>query len=253
MEERKRKYFDMRIIIGLLVVAAGVILLLESLEFGIETRIWDYWPVLVILIGIGRILQPKGSRQIFWGVLLMGIGTLFQLNNLGIIDFWFDDLWPIIIILVGIAILRGRFLRAAIYCFSDDDHNTKKSDLCCEKFSFKRGSVSNDHVDITAILGGGDYNISSKQFKGGKVTAILGGCELDFSNAEIAGDEERVVIDTSVIMGAIEMRVPPEWQVVVQSDPILGAVENKTASPKEPGKKIIIKGSVIMGAIEVKN
>jgi len=39
----------------------------------------------------------------------------------------------------------------------------------------------------------------------------------------------------------------------MQSTPIFGAVEDKTASPKESGKKIIIRGSVIMGAIEVKN
>lgn len=253
MDERKKTYFDMRIVIGLVVVAAGAILLLESLEFGIDIRIWDYWPVLVILIGIGKILQPKGSRQIFWGVLLMGIGTLFQLNNLGIIDFWFDDLWPIVIILVGIAILRGSLFRTAIFCVSDDDSNIKKSDFWGKCFSSKNQPVSDDHVDITAILGGGEYNISSKQFKGGKVTAIMGGCELDFSNAKIAGDEERVVLDNTVIMGAIEMRVPREWQVVIQGSPVLGAVEDKTTSPKEPGKKIIIRGSVIMGAIEIKN
>ncbi len=253
MEEKKRTYFDMRIVIGLVVVAAGVILLLESLEFGIDVHIWDYWPILVILLGLGKILQPKEFRQIFWGVLLIGIGALFQLNNLGIIDFWFDDLWPIIIILVGIAILKGSRFKPVILCFSDKDRNTWKRDSWCGSFSDKKHSVSNGHIDITAILGGGDYNISSKQFKGGKVTAILGGCELDFSNAEIAGDEERVVIDTSVIMGAIEMRVPTDWQVILQGTPIFGAVENKTASPKESGKKIIIRGSVIMGAIEIKN
>ncbi len=253
MEERKKTYFNMKIVIGLVVVAAGVVLLLENLGFGIEIRIWDYWPVPIILIGIGKILQPKGSRQIYWGVLLMGIGTLFQLNNLGIIDFRFDDLWPIIIILVGIAILRGSLFKKATFCVTDDGRNKWKSDSWCKCFSSKKQPAGNDHIDITTILGGGDYNISSKQFKGGEVTAIMGGCDLDFSKAEIAGDKERVVIDTTVIMGAIEMRVPPGWQVVVQSEPILGAVEDRTVSPKEPGKKIVIKGSVIMGAIEIKN
>jgi predicted membrane protein len=235
------------------VVAAGAILLLDSLELGIDINIWDYWPVLVILIGIGKILQPKEFRQIFWGVLLIGIGALFQLNNLGIIDFWFDDLWPLLIILVGIAILKGSCFKPVILCFSDKDRKKWKRDSWCWNFSDKKHSVSNGHINITAILGGGDYNISSKQFKGGHVTVFMGGCELDFSNAEIAGDKEKVVIDTSVIMGAIEMRIPTDWQVVLQSTPIFGAVDNKTASPKESGKKIIIRGSVIMGAIEIKN
>ena len=90
-----------------------------------------------ILIGIGKILQPKGFRQIFGGVVLMGIGTLFQLNNLGIIDFWFDDLWPFIIILVGIAILRSSFFMTGIFCVSDDDRIIEKSGSWCRCFSSK--------------------------------------------------------------------------------------------------------------------
>jgi predicted membrane protein len=253
MDNKARTYFDMRIVVGLVVVAAGVVLLLESLDFGIDVHIWDYWPILVILVGLGKIMKPKAFRQVFWGVVLIGIGALFQLNNLGIIEFWFDDLWPILIILIGFVIIRGSHFKPIIFCFSDKNHHRWKHDSWGGIFSDKKQSVHNGHINISAILGSGEYNISSKQFKGGSVTAIMGGCELDFSNAEIAGDDEKVVIDASVIMGAIEMRIPTDWKVVLQGTPILGAVENKTASPEDSGKKVIIRGSVIMGAIEIKN
>ncbi len=48
------------------------------------------------------------SREIFWGILLVGFGVLFLLRNFGFVDFsWYQlrTLWPLIIILVGIAIL----------------------------------------------------------------------------------------------------------------------------------------------------
>ncbi|NCU32140.1 MAG: hypothetical protein EOM23_04235 [Candidatus Moranbacteria bacterium] len=48
------------------------------------------------------------SKDIFWGVLLVGIGVLFLLRNFDIIHFdWYQirRLWPLLIILLGIAIL----------------------------------------------------------------------------------------------------------------------------------------------------
>jgi hypothetical protein len=48
------------------------------------------------------------SKDIFWGVLLVGVGVLFLLRNFDIISFnWYHlrELWPLLIILLGIAIL----------------------------------------------------------------------------------------------------------------------------------------------------
>jgi hypothetical protein len=48
------------------------------------------------------------SKDIFWGVLLIGFGVLFLLRNFDIISFnWYHlrELWPLLIILLGIAIL----------------------------------------------------------------------------------------------------------------------------------------------------
>lgn len=48
------------------------------------------------------------SKEIFWGILLVGFGVLFLLRNFGFVDFsWYQlrMLWPLVIILVGIAIL----------------------------------------------------------------------------------------------------------------------------------------------------
>jgi hypothetical protein len=50
-------------------------------------------------------------RHLFWGVLLIAIGMLFVLNNLGVISFsWYSvwRLWPLILIIWGISILPMR-------------------------------------------------------------------------------------------------------------------------------------------------
>ncbi len=50
-------------------------------------------------------------RHVFWALILIAIGTLFMLNNFGVLEFGFRhlwSLWPLILILWGISILPIR-------------------------------------------------------------------------------------------------------------------------------------------------
>ncbi len=234
MEQERKRYFDVRIVIGLLIVAAGAVLLLDSLGIGIAIDVWDYWPVILIVIGLGKLLSPRDSRGIFWGIAITAVGVLFLLSNLGYIDFWFDDLWPIILILIGFEVLRGGFFRHRIAAGHPDSRD-----------------IDNEYIDVSVVLGGVEYNFVNKKLKGGRASAIMGGCEIDLRNAEMESDS--MVLETSAVMGGIEIRVPDHWQVVMKGSPIMGAMEDKTRPSGEPVKRLIIKGSAIMGAVEVKS
>ena len=250
MDKKKRGYFNVRTVIGLLIIAAGILLLLKSLGIGSDYNVGDFWPVILIVIGLGKILQPKEHRQLYWGLVITAIGTLFLLNNLAYIQFWFDDLWPFLIILLGIEILRCGVFKHKINltcCFHDKGKHHFKS----WKGISNSNNVDKDYVDISVILGGGEYKFTNKQLKGGSVSIIMGGCDLDFRNADM--EKEEMALEVSSIMGGVDIRVPTHWQVVVQGSPILGSVEDKTTKPENPTKKMIINGSAIMGGIEVKN
>lgn len=251
MTERQRRKFNAGILVGLAVIIAGAIMLLENLDMGFGIHALDYWPVILILIGLGKILDCRKPGCIYWGLVFIGIGTLFQLNNLGIINFWFDDLWPILIILAGIAIIRGSFWKHG-YCGSKTHHHYHWKHECRDgAFHSRKDTLTDDHIDISTVLGGGEYKISNKQFKGGRIDAVMSGCELDFTSAEMEGN--RIELEISVVMGSVEMRVPTHWEVVMEGSPVLGSMENKTTAPVEIGKKFVIKGSCVMGSIEVRN
>ena len=250
MHKKTRSFFNTRIVVGLLIIAAGILLLLKSLGIGSDYNVGDFWPVILIVIGLGKILQPKQHRQLYRGLVITAIGTLFLLNNLAYIHFWFDDLWPILLILLGIEILRCGFFKH------------KFNLTCCingkGKHHFKNwkgisnsNNVDKDIVDISVILGGGEYKFTNKQLKGGSVATIMGGCDLDFRNADM--EKEEMVLEISSIMGGVDIQVPSHWEVVVQGSPILGSVEDKTGKQENPTKKLIVNGSAIMGGIEVKN
>ncbi|MEN8154819.1 MAG: DUF5668 domain-containing protein [Acidobacteriota bacterium] len=242
MEEKKKFVFDTRVIVGILIIAAGVILLMGTLGYDIDFNIWDFWPVILIAIGLKKIVSPQQSGEMLWGFFLLALGVLFQLSKLDYIDFYFQDIWPFILIFIGFQIIRSGTLT------DKGRHNRHfKEEKSDENKEYSPGSS----INISAILGGGEYNFSNKKLKGGKISAIMGGCEIDLRNGDFEG--ETLFLDTFALMGGIEIRVPQKWEVIMEGTPILGAMENKTSTLNGTKKKLIIKGMAIMGAVEVMN
>ncbi len=235
MGKKVKVFFVVKIMIGVLIICAGTAFLLQNFGYLENIDVWDFWPVLLILLGLSHLVQPSGSRQAFSGVILVTIGGLFLLDNLNIIPYGFSDFWPVILILVGIFIIKNAVWTGA-----------------------GKTAASSDFVNLSLIMGGGDYKFNTKNFKGGKVTAIMGGGTIDLRGADI--QEEGAILDTFAFWGGIEIKVPENWLVTVQGSPLLGGFDNKAAGPvngianaEKRVKKLLIKGTAIMGAIEIKN
>ena len=235
MSESRHSYFNIRMIFGLVIVAVGAIALLANFGYDVDINLFDYWPLILVLIGLSRIFQPPEYRNLLFGVIFTAVGVLFLLDNFGFVCFGFDELWPFVLILIGIAILR---------------HGMGGK---------KDRSTELDFIDHSTVLGGGEYRYTSKSLKSGKLFAFMGGCEIDLRQADIQGDE--MVIDVFAMMGGIEIRVPDNWQVIMRGIPIMGGMSNTTilkeskegVSSTPAAKKLIVKGMAIMGGVEVKN
>jgi predicted membrane protein len=232
MGEDRHSYFNMRLIIGLVIIAVGIIALLVNLGYDVDISLWDYWPLILVLIGLSRIFQPPEYRNLWFGLIFVAIGILFLLDNFHLIRFGFRELWPIVIILIGVVILKHGY-------------GTPKG-----------RSTDVDYIDHSAILGGGEYRYISKSLKGGRLFAFMGGCEVDLRDADMQGDE--IMIDAFTMMGGIEIKVPESWQVTMRGLPLLGGLSNnasqrQTGDVAPTGKKLLVRGTAIMGGIEVKN
>lgn len=117
---------------------------------------------------------------------------------------------------------------------------------------FARAGSSHDEppLDITAIMGGYQRSVNTRNFRGGEITAIMGGCELDLRQASFQGE---VVINVFVIMGGIAIKVPNDWTVILQGTPLLGGFDERTTPPANGDKRLIIRGTAVMGGVEVRN
>lgn len=230
MESPKGPVFTPRLVAGLFIAAAGALLAAD--RFGlIDARpFWEYWPLLLIAIGITKLFQPRGSRG--GGVFLVALGSYFLLRELDLIDFDLADVAPLLLVIAGLTLVVTALMRR----YPSADSQADSSSL----------------VHSFAMLGGSHPVSSSADFRGGTATAIAGACEIDLRQATIAGGE--AVIDTFAFWGGVEIFVPETWTVVLRGVPVLGSFEDKTMPP--PGgstQRLVVKGLAIMGGVEVKN
>lgn len=238
-------------ILGALIVAAGVVLLLDQQGIINADRVFSYfWPVILIASGTSMLIDCRGrGGRGFWGISLLAIGMILLLENLGIAHIRFDTVWPLIVIGVGVLMIwqaAGPRIRP--------DGTAKPS--WPEIFNRWSPTASPD-ADFSgiAILGGFKRRITSKNFKGGSVLSVMGGFQIDLRQADMEGDT--ATIEAMSFMGGGEIKVPGEWLVSMEGISLFGAFVDETDQqpPAVTGtrKKLIMKGASLFGGIVVKN
>jgi predicted membrane protein len=233
------------LIFGIIVVIAGVTLLLDQMNLVDANRVFRFWPLALIAWGVSTLLTCQGSGRRFWGGFLILAGIGLQLQELGFQRVRIETLWPVFIIGVGVLLVIQAFSRGGEPLFNkwkSKDYQTG------QKFE-----STDAHVSCTSIFGGGESQVSSRNFESGEITAIFGGAEIDFTQADIGGDQ--AVIEATLIFGGGEIRVPRTWNVVIDGVGIFGGYSDKTTHPPQdpPAKKLIVRGIAVFGGLEIKN
>ena len=227
---------------------------------------------------------PTGVRltpQLLFGLLVIGAGVLFTLDNLGFVHAEdFVRFWPLCLLAIGgLKLWQARhgsgtvagvfFLILGTWLLLEEltVFRIHFNDLwplilvflgsylvwqgLSVRASKRPGEDGSSMVSAMAILGAVNRGSSSKAFRGADLTAIMGGCELDLRNAAVNGD---AVIDVFALWGGIEIRVPDDWTIDSHIVPVMGGVEEKTrAHPGDPAHRVTLRGFAIMSGIEIKN
>jgi predicted membrane protein len=219
---------------GAVICAIGAVLLLDHLGVVSADRLWRFWPTVLVIVGAVSLAQA-GNRV--WGICLVVVGLLLQLDALQIIHFRRADLWPLAIIAAGLMMIWGsiesRRIRAAT---AGGNPNT---------------------TNISAVFGGIERRVSARDFRGGTVSAVFGGAELDFRDADMEGDQ--VVLEVNAVFGGAEIRVPENWRVEVRGQTFFGGYSDKTRDSATPNlstqkrKTLVLTGTTLFGGVEVKN
>ena len=240
---KSRVYAKMRnrdrysgLIPGAIILAIGAILLLNNMGFINAGHFWQFWPLLLIFAGLVKLMDA--TRRV-WGALIVILGILLQLNQLGYGHFSFGELWPLLLIAAGAfamwSALQARKMSEAL--------NTNNADPL---------TTLNEH----AIFGGVQKRVNAKEFRGGQLQSLFGGIEIDLRDADLA--ENQAVLHANALFGGIELRVPETWYVAARGQGIFGGYTDSTryTGPGDPGKAtktLIVMGTAIFGGVEIRN
>lgn len=233
MKNDSSRNIPSQVILGAFVVGMGLLFLLDNLDIFDFHRAVSFWPAVLVLLGVVKLLDTTSPNGKLFGSILIGIGVLLTMNRLGYLNFELRSAWPLLLIVLGGAVIyRALASRRAI-----------EGAMLVEQ-------ANDSIVDITAILGGFDRRISTPHFRGGEVAAFMGGCMLDLRGSSIDGE---AVINVFVGMGGISLKVPADWTVIMHGTPIMGGFDEKTSAPPDNNKRLIVKGYAIMGGVEIRN
>jgi len=229
-------------LVGLVIMGFGLLFLLRNLNIIYVDDIWQFWPVILIVIGASKLLSPRGTHDIFPGLFIGGIGTFFLLNNLGIINgnIW-QYFWPLLFIAVGASMLIKHMDGGGDRPWREGHLNVSEPD--------------SPVLNIDAVFTGTKRKITSQEFTGGKISSVFGGADIDLREAGTKVDEMTIKADS--VFGGIEFRVPETWDVEVHGGGVFGHVENRTRKPQFVGgvvrPRLVVRADAVFGSVIVRN
>jgi len=221
-------------------------------------------------------MNRSGVTRAIGGVVVLGLGVAFLLNNVGAINIGtvMDDWWPMIIVAVGIWLLIdnlrnwvGLFLVVLGGAYQLKELGAIDfqpwaliwplvvifiglSILFRRTYTGHRVSKA-ERDDLTAILAGTNSVNASKKFKEAHVTAIMGGGQLDLRNATI---EDGALVEVFGFWGGVEIIVPKNVTIKNQVNNIMAGTEDKTRQEADKNSPtLVIAGDLIMAGLSIRN
>lgn len=239
------------------------------------------------------IAHKENKKRIFIGLIIILVGTLLLLRNLGMYDDFINTYimhWELLLFGFGLISVLSHggngpgyiiMLIGAIF-YSKNQLDLPFFDrinfwqlfiaalfiLAGLFIIFKRKSTYEcrsrngastadlDTIDEVAVFGGGDRTMVTDNFKGGKLLAVFGGSNFNLMRSKLAPGKN--YIDVLVVFGGFKFIVPEDWNVKINAISIFGGFTDKhrVQVPSQfidGGPELIIKGFVIFGGGEIKS
>ena len=220
-----------RILWGILLIAAGVILALKELNITDIDIFFEGWWTLFIIVPctIGLFTEREKTGNIIG--IAIGVFLLLCCQDILSFSMFWNLLVPAAIVIIGLKmVFTGLFGNKA---------NDIMKKLRLEGKEPRTGC---------AVFSGCDIQYDGEVFEGAKLTAVFGGVDCDLRNAVI---EKDCAIQVSAIFGGIDIFVPAGVNVKVSSNSIFGGISNRTTShPNAP--TIYVSGTCMFGGVEIK-
>lgn len=220
------------IILGVVLIALGVIFALNSTGVtNIDVFFDGWWTLFIIVPCVVGLFKDESKTGSIIGILI-GVALLLSCQGVIMWETLGKLIVPAILVIIGISIIFKDVI--------NHDVSDKIAQLNKRK-----------NPGIFATFSGQDVKLDDDKFEGTDVNAIFGGVKLDLTKAII---EKDIVINTYSIFGGIDILVPEDVKVKVRSTAIFGGVDNKhnSTNEKENVHTVYINALCLFGGVDVK-
>jgi hypothetical protein len=224
-------------------------------------------------------------------ILFIGLGTLFLLDNIGVLHIWnVWRFWPVVLIVAGVLRLIDRrgpaeWLYSSFMILCGGLWLCNSLNLFHVTFGMlwplalitlgvttlakalespavrKNGGRERDlglnYVREYVIFSGTKKRLETTSFEGGEIVCVFGGVDLNLRKCGIDNAERQVVINVAITFGGVEIKIPEGWRVLNRCVAVFGACEDKTLVPRpEVGVQaptLVITGQALFGAVNIEN
>lgn len=216
------------ILIGVILIAIGVIIGLNALEIVDINIFFEGWWTLFIIIPCFCGLFDSNDRTGNLIGLLVGVVLLLCVRGVLTFEYVWKLALPVILIIIGLSMI-----------FKNNIINKIRKECKSEGRKGVCATFSSQNVDY-----------DNEKFEGAELNAIFGGIKLDLTKANI---KEDVIIDVSSIFGGVTIFVPNDVKVKVTSTSIFGGVDDKSVKNQDKeAKTIYINANCMFGGVEIK-
>ena len=215
---------------GILLIAIGVIIGLNSLGIANINIFFDGWWSLFIIIPsiVDIIKRPSKVENYIW----LAVGIALLLCAQGILNFKIIGklILPVILVGIGLSIVL--------------------KDKIGAKVKEKIKSLNQDGLEeYYATFSGQEISPKGDEFTGASLNAIFGGIDLNLTEVQIQKD---TLINVTSVFGGVDIKVPSNVNVKVQSTSIFGGVDNKIKKYTENLPTIYVKAFCLFGGADIK-
>ncbi len=200
-EKRHEHLTNNRIIIGVVLVLAGLALVIKNTGFFpdfIDHVIFS-WPMLLVAIGL---IMTLGASEKTGGIIVMAVGGFFMIPLVFRETFhMYNMFWPSIFIIIGIIFIV-----------------TKRRGWGSVT---SKGIAGDDYVDYVNVFSGGERQIVSQNFQGGKISRRFSEA-LSLTLQRQSWLPAEMYLEIACVFGGATIIVPDTWYVTIEVTPVLG-------------------------------
>jgi len=104
---RDRRSVRSRLTWGILLLVVGAGALAVNLGFRIPRDLWDYWPMILVVLGLAQLIWPGSGRERLSGLWLLAVGIYCAVSQFELFGLDWGTAWPILIVLLGVRMVLG--------------------------------------------------------------------------------------------------------------------------------------------------